>query len=373
MVPLARAFLARGDAVMWATGEEAAASLRKDGFEATAAGLSMNETFGEFFRRFPELGSLPPEARPAFMFPRIFGAVRARPFLDDLLPLVRTWKPDLLVRDASELAGPVAAAVVGIPSVTHSYGSLVPRARIQEAGEFTVPLWKAHGLAPRPVGGSYDHLYLDIYPPSLQVESRSHVPAVQLMRPVAYALRGDDATPAWLEERATAPLVYVTFGTVFNKDAGVIKTVVEGVRGLPVRVIVTVGNDGQPEALGPQPENVQVARYIPQTEILPACAAVVSHAGSGTFLAALSLGLPQLCLPQGADQFFNAAAGVRAGACVAIEPGKITVDSVREAAQRVLGAPELRTVAEGIADEMARMPDAGSVADILAQRYSKQS
>ena len=54
--------------------------------------------------------------------------------------------------------------------------------------------------------------------------------------------------------------------------------------------------------LGSLPGNVHVSRVIPQSLLLPRCSAVVSHGGSGTLLAALAHGLPQVCLPQAADQ-----------------------------------------------------------------------
>lgn len=44
---------------------------------------------------------------------------------------------------------------------------------------------------------------------------------------------------------------------------------VEAISPLQVRVLVTVGLRGDPEAFGSQPENVMIARYAPQTMILP--------------------------------------------------------------------------------------------------------
>lgn len=40
------------------------------------------------------------------MFHRLFGAVRAAPMLADLAPVARDWRPDVVVHDAAELAGP---------------------------------------------------------------------------------------------------------------------------------------------------------------------------------------------------------------------------------------------------------------------------
>jgi UDP:flavonoid glycosyltransferase YjiC (YdhE family) len=136
-----------------------------------------------------------------------------------------------------------------------------------------------------------------------------------------------------------------------------------------VRAVVTVGPDGNPAPLGPQPPNVHVARYIPQDQLLPHCAAVVSHAGSGTFLAALAAGLPQVCLPQAADQFLNAAACDRSGTCITVAPGDPTAEQVTAALGRVLSDASFRTAAERVSGEIAAMPSPHEVAELLQSRY----
>jgi MGT family glycosyltransferase len=229
-------------------------------------------------------------------------------------------------------------------------------------------LWKENGLEPRTYGGMYDHLYLDIFPPSLQPAGRPHVPATQLLQPGAFATAGEDILPDWVTASAGPLLIYVTFGTVFGNDAA-LTSVVEGIRELDVRVAVTVGPHGDPDALGVQPDNVHIARYNPQGQLLPSCAAVVSHGGSRTFLAALAARLPQLCVPQAADQFFNAAAGARCGAGLALQPDELNAIAVRGAVQRLLAEPAYAAAAQRVSHEIAAMPAALAVADTLAQRF----
>jgi hypothetical protein len=77
---------------------------------------------------------------------------------------------------------------------------------------------------------------------------------------------------------------------------------------------------GDPAKLGAQPPLVRVERDVLQSQLLARCHAAVSHAGSGTALAAARHGLPQLCLPQGADQFLNAAAIASSGAGLSLKP-----------------------------------------------------
>lgn len=268
-----------------------------------------------------------------------------------------------------EFAGPIAAALDGLPSATHAFGSLTPRERVAAAATEVAELWEAQGLEPRPYGGLYDHIYLDIYPPSLQSADSSHVHDTEPLRPVAFAASGGEPLPDWLGDHPTVPLVYVTFGMVFNRDVEVIGTVIEAVRELPVRVVVTVGPNGDPAVFGQQPDNVHIARYIPQTALLEFCAAVVSHAGSGTFLAALARGLPQLCLPQAADQFINAAACDRAGGGITIQPNELTLAVVRRAVQQILEDEQILANAQRIAGEIEAMPGPEAVAARLQERF----
>jgi UDP:flavonoid glycosyltransferase YjiC (YdhE family) len=282
--------------------------------------------------------------------------------LDDLLPLLDDWPPALIVNDASELAAPLAADLRGIPHVTHAFGALLPEARLAAGGTAVAPLWRAHGLEPRPYGGSYDHLYLDIYPPSLRFGSYDHVPSVQPLRPVPFdAVQGEATDPVVAGDR---PLVYLTFGTVFN-DPGLFAAAIDGVAGLDVDVLVTVGPAADPQKLGPVPANVRVERYVPQTSVLPLCAAVASHAGSGTFLATLGLGIPQLCLPQAADQFINAGQGAASGAAITLMPGDVTGDAVAGAVGRLLGDPAFRDAAGRVRAEIDGMPSPDEVAAVL--------
>lgn len=364
MVPLAKAFLARGDEVAWAAAAPLAPRLEPEGFTVLPAGLPADRSMAEFFERFPEIHDLPGPAKPPFMFPRLFGAVHAGPMLDDLLPAARTWGPSLIVHDAAELAAPIVAAILGVPNAVHSFGDLVPPERIEGAAAYLADRWEANGLTPRPYGGCYEHAYLDIYPSSLQPVEMSHVPVIRKLRPGTFATAGEEA-PSWVTEPGD-PLVYVTLGTVFNRDITLLTTIVAALGTLPVRVVATVGPGGDPSALGPQPDNIHATRYISQTALLPHVALVVSHAGSGTFLAALSHGLPQLCVPQAADQFRNTDAAVTIGAALAFPPGGATVDGVRDAVSRLLGDPSFAEAAAALATEIRAMPPPEAVADWLA-------
>ena len=362
MMPLAQALAARGHEVRWAVAPEACGRIEAAGFATFPAGIAGAERRAEFDRCLAGVQALPPDQRPARMFPAFFGAVCTPPMLDDLLPVVDRWQPALIVNDASELAAPLAGELRGLPHATHAFGALLPEDRVRAAGEAVAPLWQAHGLEPRPYAGSYDHLYLDIYPPSIRFGGYDHVAQVQPLRPVPYdAVGGDPWEPVVGGHR---PLVYLTFGTVFNEPR-LFAAAMAGVASLEVDVLVTVGPAAGPEALGAVPPNVRVARYVPQTAVLPHCAAVASHAGSGTFLASLGLGIPQLCLPQAADQFINARQGAASGAALTLAPGEATPDAIADAVGQLLEEPAFAGAARRLAAEIEAMPGPDEVAGAL--------
>jgi UDP:flavonoid glycosyltransferase YjiC (YdhE family) len=365
MTPLASAFVERGHELRWATSSEACARLARGGFETHPAG-GPARAIPEVLRDNPEIAALPPGERPELLFAKIFATPnRVSAMLTDVLSVVAQWPPDLIVCDAAEFAAPIAGALLGIPTVTHAFGAMLPEQRVARAGDEVAPVWRANGLEPRPYGGSYDHLYLDIYPAALQPQERPHIHTTQHLRPTSAPT--SSGLPVGVPEDLSVPLVYVTLGTVFN-TLDVLRTVVDAVQDLPVRLVVTVGPDGDPIALGPRPANVHVASYIPQDQLLPHATAVVSHAGSGTFLASLAAGLPQLCLPQGADQYLNASVCAQAGVGITL-PGSASRREVRDALEELLSAPSYVEAARRMSGEFAAMPSPGDVVDRLANDY----
>ena len=92
---------------------------------------------------------------------------------------------------------------------------------------------------------------------------------------------------------------------------------------------------------------------MPQDAVLPICDGVISHGGSGTTLGALAHGLPHLLVPQGADQYVNAALCERTGLGRALLPPAVTPDAVRAAYRELLANPSYRDKARRVQTEMA--------------------
>jgi UDP:flavonoid glycosyltransferase YjiC (YdhE family) len=355
MLPLARAFRAAGHDVLWATAEQALPLVVAAGIDAVASGASGPEEAALRAAVRTQGEEMAGPARAAFVFPRMFGEALTPPMAADLVGIARDWDPDLLIHEQAELAAPLVAALLAVPSVTHSFGTAVPVEALGTSASLLAGLWQAHGLEVPQYAGCYRAGYLDICPASVQTMPVDHIRNVQQLRPV-------DAGPV---PAPAEPLVYVTLGTV-HQGADLLREVVAGIAGLGIPVLVAVGPRMSPDSLGEQPAHVQVESWVDQPAVLGRCSAVVSHGGSGTFLGALACGLPQLCLPQGADQFRNSEGGERAGASLTLRPEEVTAVSVRAAVERLLSEPDLRVGAQRVAAEIAAMPAPEAVVPLLA-------
>jgi len=174
-----------------------------------------------------------------------------------------------------------------------------------------------------------------------------------------------ETQPLWLDALRGSPIVYITLGTVYNHNLDVFTALLEGLRDEALNIVVTVGKQNDPAALGRQPSNVHVRQYIPQELLLPHCAAVATHGGAGSTLGALAFGLPLLVVPQGADHFYNADRVVAAGAGVQLMPDRLTADSARVAIRLLLRDGTFRDAAQRVKIELDAMPDPREAVETL--------
>ena len=355
MEPFARAAVTAGDEVAFATAAEFCPAVERAGFTAFAAGLSLPEQLRTAAATFPQQAAMPP-GRDRFheFVPRMLGGVAAPARARDLFAVLESWRPDVLVHDETDFGGPVAATVAGIPYADHSVGILRPLHMARRARAALAPLWEEHGVDLGEFGGLFRHLYLDVCPPSLQSPEIHSIAAVQRMRNTDIHTV-DERLPEWMDRLRDVPIVYVSLGTIFNQNRDVFGTILEGLHGEDVEVIVTVGADNDPLQLGPQPDNVHVERFIPQSSLLPHCELAINQGGTA-ILPILAHGIPLLIVPQGANQFHNADACSDAGVALQLKPGEVTAAAVRRDVRTLLDDAEYGDRATVIAGEIAEMP-----------------
>jgi UDP:flavonoid glycosyltransferase YjiC (YdhE family) len=124
---------------------------------------------------------------------------------------------------------------------------------------------------------------------------------------------------------------------------------------------VATGPDVDPGALGGLPAAVHVEQEVPQAQVLPHVDLVVHHGGTGTVVGAVANGLPQVVMPQGADQFWNAEHLAAQGACRVVAPGAPPGSVAAAAAVVDEQAPE-RAAARRLGDVIGAMPSPDVVA-----------
>ena len=117
MVPLIRAAQGGDHEVVVSSGSDMSQQISALAAKAHRSGVTMAQSYA---RRPAQttISKLPVSEQQAFAARHLFGAGavdRAR----DLLDLVQTWRPDLIVHDTLEFGGAAAAVAAGIQSVTH--------------------------------------------------------------------------------------------------------------------------------------------------------------------------------------------------------------------------------------------------------------
>jgi UDP:flavonoid glycosyltransferase YjiC (YdhE family) len=367
MVPLARACLSAGHDVLVATGPDMQRRANALGLALAPVGPTRSEG-DQLVRRGPaDESDQPTRMRRIwdnYTFVHRIPADGARLRAAELVPLVADWKPDVVVHDVTDFAAPLAAALSGSPSALHGWGVPVPGKLMARAAVKAAPLWVEHGLDPRPAAGMFAGLYLSLCPPSLWPDDAGDVGRVQSLRPEPVA-EHDRHLPRLLERLPYDRTVHVTLGTVANRSVDTFRVILAGLADLAANVVVTVGPDTSPDVLGPQPDHILVASYLPIDEVLRFSHAVVAHGGSGTMLAALRAGLPQLFVPYDADNVRNARLCEAAGAAVSISLPDVTAEGVREKTRRILDDSSLASGAKRLRDEIVAMPRPDEVVSVL--------
>ena len=283
MLQLARAFREAGHDVLWATAAQALPLVTAAGIEAVPVGAHGAD---EAALRGAVLARARGAAGCRACGIRVPSHVRrgADP-ADDRGPARHrpaTGAPTCSSTSTRSWRRPSSAPSCGVPSVTHSFGTAVPVAILDDTRRAAGPLWREHGLEVPPYAGCFRAGYLDICPPSVQTMPVDHIPGVQPLRPVSEA--APTAPGARGRRSSTSP-----WAPSSNRPE-LLREVVAGVAALPVEVLVAVGPRVEPASLGEQPTHVQVEQWVDQAEVLGRCSAVVSHGGSGTFLGALARG-----------------------------------------------------------------------------------
>lgn len=360
LVPIAHAVEIAGHTISFVSHVSMSPTVKAHGFECLSFGTANNHK---------------PEKKPLLavdmqheedVLRRHFVRKAGRTHATEIISICSEWKPDIIVCDEVNFGAMIAAEYLGIPHATViviAAGSFI---RPDVVGEALDEVRAEFGLAPDPSLKMLSrYLVLSPVPRSYREPAFPYPATTHFIQPFISNL---EAEYSIIDGQKESPIVYFTLGTVFNLESGdLFSRVITGLRDLPIKLIVTVGKYIDPEEFGTQPDNVLIIRYIPQENILPHCDLVVSHAGSGSVIAALAYGLPMLLIPMGADQPLNATRCETLGVAKVLDAVKASPEMIQDAARNILNTESYRIAVQRIQDEIATMPPVSSAIALLEQ------
>ncbi|OKI07175.1 hypothetical protein A6A06_36365 [Streptomyces sp. CB02923] len=350
-VALAHALRAAGHDVLFATPGASCAHVARaglHGFDSSPA-ADTEEIFGRLlaergmtFDRF-RTDSPTAVALAAELFAKTSLATVER-----TVEVARSWRPDLVVHTELQGAGPLVAAVLGVPAVEHTISCHHFRQISSRFGPWLADAYRRYGLdGPLPPAAT-----VDTRPPSIVTYGMGGWP----MRALPYTTGA--VLPPWLLERPARPRVAVTLGTLRPQLSGVgeLRTVVRAAGAVDADFVLALG-DADPAGLGRLPANVRAEGWLPLTALLETCTAMIHHGGNGTTLAGLGAGVRHLVLPGGADDFEVAEILRRRGVAMVSSPDAVDTGLLR----RLLADPGLKAAAAEVRDETAALPSPAAI------------
>lgn len=406
LVPLARACRAAGHEVIVAAEPGLTRDIMRADLPAAVVGTDV-DTAGMVHEFLLPLPGDPAPVRNG-KGPRVLRMLmaHAESMTPGLIELIRDWRADLLVYDQVTLAGPVAAAVTGVPAVRQLYGpDLLQRARAV-LPDALAPLAERLGAGPV---DPYGTVSVDPVPAAMQIPGEHRVLP---MRHLPY--NGPEAAPWRPPAPRGRPRVCVSWGHTIAKVeparfiAGRIAAALAGA-GFDVVLAISAaqrdllarrpdlvtgqwdepigrrdasgappgapgaagappeGPGAVPGTSGALPENVRVVVDTPLRDVLRDCDVFVGHGGAGGILAALAQGLPMVLVPQLPDHAGHSGRAAAAGVASVLSVGEVTPAAVRDEVTRLLDDPQPGLAAAALCEEMAARPAPAEVAGALAE------
>ncbi|TDP92866.1 nucleotide disphospho-sugar-binding domain-containing protein [Labedaea rhizosphaerae] len=279
---------------------------------------------------------------------------------DAAVGFARRWRPDVVVHDPTSLEGLLAAKVCGVPAVLSLWG---PVGTDELAHNQVVPN-DFSGAFPRYGFGEFSTAMIEHVVDPCPAPLAPRTKANRL--PVRYVpYNGCAPAPDWLLEPVRRPRVCLTWSTalatMIGPAAGLLPHLLAVLSEMDCEVVVTA-TARDLTGLGPVPSSVRVLERLPLHLLLPSCAAVVHHGGSGTAMTALCAGVPQLAITFLAETTLTGARLAAAGAGRHLMGHEATATAVHDGVAALLASPRYRVAAGHLAAEIRLRP---TMADLV--------
>ena len=172
------------------------------------------------------------------------------------------------------------------------------------------------------------------------------------------------------EQLTGEPIVYASMGTVANGRPEIFRAIVSAVaKHRDLQLVLSIGNQIDPDQVGSAPSNAIIVRQAPQLELLQRSSVCITHAGLNTVLEALTQGVPQVAIPVTHDQPGVAAriANKQTGLVTSLD--KLTAPRLSGLLGKVLGDYAYHSNARRIQQTIARNKGLSQAADLIEQCF----
>lgn len=272
-----------------------------------------------------------------------------RSWVDRLWAIATDFRPDVVVVEPVEHAGRVVAAALEVPLAVHGWGFTLAAGTDGLATETLADIYARLGAGP-----AAPRMLVDLGPPGVQAAGAAKATRFAY---VPWRVAGEPVPPRNGKRRAL-----LTLGTYPNpRAAELIRDAARAAAAAGVEVLVVLGNVDRDAALGAIP-GVRTVSWTDMRAAIASSDVVIHHGGTGTAWTTLVGGRPAVVLPQGADQFDNAALLSAAGAALVVEDAA----DVGFAVVAALSGEELARNARRLARENAAMSGPRVLASELA-------
>jgi UDP:flavonoid glycosyltransferase YjiC (YdhE family) len=277
------------------------------------------------------------------------------------------WNP--LARQRIPLADHPSTRFVGVPAAQFVFGAI----RSVAFAYHCRPLNRVRQQYGLPSLGSdirrvFTEADFTLYPDVAELWPSSPLPANHhYLGPIPWS--PSVPLPDWWNRLpADRPVVYATLG--ISGRADLLPVILEAVEGLPVSTVVATAGR---VALGPLPEGVFAAEFLPGEKVTARSSLVICNGGSPSVHQALAAGVPVLGLASNMTQLLTMGAVARAGAGEGMRAGSVNAAALRSAILRTLGRPQYAQAAGALANHLARANAFARFQELLAQIPARSS
>lgn len=263
---------------------------------------------------------------------------------------LQTFAPDVVVADSVCLWGKLFAKKLGIPLVcsttTLAFNRSTARLLHRSPGELVRAAAGAGTIRRKlrllresgyPVKSILSLLENDNDTDTVVYTSRAFQPMADTFSS-RYAFVGSTAQPG-RRERGQRPLVYISLGTVLNRQPDFYRSCLEAFQDGAWDVLLSVGAGVDPTAWGTLPPHVQAQQRVDQLQVLCRATVFVTHCGMNSASEAIACGVPTVLFPQQSEEALVADRMEALGAGLRLR--QTSPAAIRRAVEQAAGDPGL--------------------------------